>query len=145
MSYISSNLYEINASPSGVKQWLYLTTDSFSTVSGASYFADGYLRGLRPGDLILVNVYSAVSTNQFSGFRSQTHAVVSSASGNAVTAAATTFVGDTGSGGTAGLVPAPPAGSAAAGMVVAAAIVGPWYARESVPAVAALTAADRVQ
>ena len=45
MSYISSNLYLLSTSPSGVNQWQYSTTDAIGTVTGASYFADGAQRG----------------------------------------------------------------------------------------------------
>lgn len=38
----------------GPKIWIYRSTDDAATVDGSGYFTDGYNRGMREGDLILV-------------------------------------------------------------------------------------------
>jgi Pectate lyase superfamily protein len=86
MAYISSNLYLLSSSPSGVQQWQYLTTDAFSTVTGAGYFNDGALRNMWPGDGITIIVYStALPAGEFTGFLSINFGEVSSISGYAAT------------------------------------------------------------
>lgn len=35
--------------------WAYLSTvDALTTVTASSYFSDGYTRGMRPGDLVMI-------------------------------------------------------------------------------------------
>jgi hypothetical protein len=90
MAYISSNLYLLSTSPSGVNRWQYSTTDLIATVTGAGYLADGALRGMKPGDFIDVVIFTTydATDGQFSGFSSYNLCYAASISGVTATAAA---------------------------------------------------------
>ena len=96
MSYISSNLYLLSTSPSGVSQWQYPTTDTIGTVTGASYFADGAQQGMKPGDFIAVVVFTTYDPTDagFSGFSSYNFCDVASISGVSATGALAISSGD---------------------------------------------------
>ena len=90
MAYISSNLYLLRTSPSGVNRWQYSTTDLIAAVTGSAYFADGALRGMKPGDFIDVVIFTTydATDGQFSGFSSYNLCCAASTSGVTATAAA---------------------------------------------------------
>lgn len=48
LSLVVSNIGGAN----GPNKWLYLTGDNNATLTGASFFSDGWKRGMRVGDLV---------------------------------------------------------------------------------------------
>lgn len=56
MAYSSASFTQIVASiqPAGPSLWIYNTADSNASVDGANYISNGYEKGLRANDLVLV-------------------------------------------------------------------------------------------
>ena len=56
MAYSTSNPPNLvsQAPAGGRKQWVYSSTDAVTDVRVSGYFTDGYLRGMRAGDTVLV-------------------------------------------------------------------------------------------
>jgi hypothetical protein len=81
MTYSPSNPPSIlsQTNTGSYKQWIYQSTDDFNTVAASGYFTDGYDRGLRKGDQIIV-----VDTNA-NPIVSQNYIVLSSAENEPIT------------------------------------------------------------
>ena len=56
MAYVTTNPPNLvsQAPAGGRKQWVYSSTDAVTDVRVSGYFTDGYLRGMRAGDTVLV-------------------------------------------------------------------------------------------
>lgn len=85
MAYTPSTLRDLVQDLEGNagKVWSYTTTDADGTITGAGYFSDGVLRGMKVGDLV-----DAINTTGPKYKRYQ----VASVSGNAATVAAPTAI-----------------------------------------------------
>ena len=92
MAYNSANLFRLFDGASGLNEWQYLTTDSFTAVQASGYINDGYIQGLRPGDTFYVVIFTTANPDgTFSGFSSLNFGVVSTV---AAYGAATIIAGD---------------------------------------------------
>jgi hypothetical protein len=86
MAYVSANLVK---QPSAFLEdtqvvWNYITTsDSDGTITGAGYFSDGVLKGMKVGDLVDVIATTGPKYKRYQ---------VASVSGNAATVAAPTAI-----------------------------------------------------
>jgi hypothetical protein len=50
-------------------EWLYDTLDAISTVRAANYFSDAQAKGMQPGDIVFVRVWTTtIITGTFAGF-----------------------------------------------------------------------------
>lgn len=57
MAYSSTNPPHLVNQPfgdGGIRTWSYKSTDAIATVCGSSYVSDGYVRGMRVGDIVYV-------------------------------------------------------------------------------------------
>lgn len=55
MAYSTTNPPYLFSQPiAGVRMWAYRTSDATGTVDAAGYFTDGYARGMRQHDLVMV-------------------------------------------------------------------------------------------
>ena len=93
MAYTSSRLFAVQSSAAKVTSWLYITTDTFATVSASNYFSDALLRRVKPGDPISVVIFTTtLPDGELSGFSSFNSAVFSSVSSSGGTVAVTSTV-----------------------------------------------------
>jgi hypothetical protein len=91
MAYNPSKLYQLYSSAAKVTAWLYITTDTFATVSASNYFSDALLRRVKPGDSISVLVFTTtLPDGELSGFSSLTPSVFSAVTSSGGTIAAVT-------------------------------------------------------
>jgi hypothetical protein len=121
MAFNNTQLKMLNSAIDGTgAEWVYTTTDSMATCSAVDYFYGAGFLGLEIGDRIFIRVVNSVAapaTVSAADFRVVTavDALTGDATAGLVLAEGQVMIGDTGSGGTAGIVPAPAAGDAAAG------------------------------
>lgn len=55
MAYDGNKLSQVNGLRDGsYNEWVYRSTDNFTTVKAANYLADAYARGVRAGDKITI-------------------------------------------------------------------------------------------
>jgi hypothetical protein len=60
MTYSGAGLYQITRSVGdGPALWIYTSTDIHTDVDASDYFSDGHARGMKVGDVVIVNKSSA--------------------------------------------------------------------------------------
>jgi len=87
MAYATSNPPELLIGLQNFRMWIYKSTDASSAVDASGYITDGYARGMRQGDIVLVQDTDASPiATQICMVTSDTSEVIDLSDGVAITA-----------------------------------------------------------